>query len=71
MSKPNCDCLAPLYRRFEAGEDPERVMPWDIDALSDECAVELCMMYLKYGGTKRAKYMEDIIRVAGRKNDRR
>lgn len=64
MSKPNCDCLAPFYRRFEAGEDPERVMPTDIDGLPEACAIELCMMYLKYGGEKRAKYIKAVIHAA-------
>lgn len=61
-----CECLTPLIRRLEAGEDPDKVMPWDLSGLDQDCVAELCMMYIKYGGERRAQRARELIRHAGR-----
>lgn len=61
-----CECLSPMIRRLEAGEDPEKVMPWDLSGLDPDCVAELCMMYIKYGGQTRKERAKELIRYAGR-----
>lgn len=65
-SKPGCECLAPIIRRLEAGENPDLVVPMDISGLDPDCAAELAMMYIKYGGQTRKERSMELIRNAGR-----
>lgn len=64
MSK--CECLTPFIQRLEAGEDPEKVLPWDLSGVDPECIAELCMIYVKYGGQTRKERARELIRNAGR-----
>lgn len=66
MNKPNCDCLAPIIRRLEAGENPDLVVPMDISGLDPVCAAELAMMYIKYGGQTRKERSLELIRNVSR-----
>lgn len=65
MSKKTCEAIAYTIKRLEKGEDPELVIPYDLSGFSVECRTELLMMYLKYGGTKRAPKVRELLN-AGR-----
>lgn len=50
-----CEFIDQITARLHAGEDPEKVVPYDLQGLSASCRKEVYMLYLKYGGNERRR----------------
>lgn len=50
-----CNTLEKIYKRFEAGEDIENIIPYDLSGFSKECIIEIFALYIKYGKNEERK----------------
>lgn len=55
MNELDCKFIEKITARLHAGEDPEKVVPYDLQGLSPQCRREVYMLYLKYGGNERRR----------------
>lgn len=45
----NCGTIKELTMLLENGADAEKVIPYDLSNLSQECILEILLLYIKYG----------------------
>ena len=50
-----CEFIEQITARLHAGEDPEKVVPYDLQGLPPSCRKEVYMLYLKFGGNERRR----------------
>lgn len=55
MNSRDCEFIEKITARLHAGEDPETVVPYDLQGLSPQCRREVYMLYLKFGGNERRR----------------
>ena len=55
MNDEVCRIIEKINRRLMNGEDPERVIPYDVSGFPPQVRRELCMLYIKFGGDARRK----------------
>ena len=55
MNDEVCRIIEKINRRLMNGEDPERVIPYDVSGFPPEVRRELGMLYIKFGGDERRK----------------
>mgnify|MGYP006969210497 FL=1 len=55
MNDEVCRIIERINRRLMNGEDPERVIPYDVSGFPPQVRRELGMLYIKFGGDERRK----------------
>ena len=55
MNDEVCRIIEKINRRLMNGEDPERVIPYDVTGFPPQVRRELGMLYIKFGGNERRK----------------
>ena len=55
MNDEVCRIIEKINRRLMNGEDPERVIPYDVAGFPPQVRRELGMLYIKFGGDERRK----------------
>lgn len=55
MNDEVCRIIEKINRRLMNGEDPERVIPYDVTGFPPQVRRELGMLYIKFGGDERRK----------------
>ena len=55
MNEEVCRIIEKINRRLMNGEDPERVIPYDVSGFPPQVRRELGMLYIKFGGDPRRK----------------
>ena len=55
MNEADCKFIEKITARLHAGEDPEKVVPYDLQGLSPQCRREVYMLYLKFGGNEKRR----------------
>ena len=55
MNDEVCRIIEKINRRLMNGEDPERVIPYDVTGFPPQVRRELGMLYMKFGGDERRK----------------
>lgn len=67
MNETDCKFIEKITERLHNGEDPEKVVPYDLQGLSAQCRREVYMLYLKFGGNeqRRASAREKYLHESG------
>lgn len=55
MNDEVCRIIEKINRRLMNGEDPERVIPYDVTGFPPQVRRELGMLYIKFGGDPHRK----------------
>lgn len=55
MNNEVCRIIEKINKRLMNGEDPERVIPYDVSGFPPQVRRELGMLYIKFGGDPRRK----------------
>lgn len=59
MNDEICRIIETINKKLMRGEDPDRVIPYDVTGFPPQVRRELAMLYIKFGGDARRK---DVIR---------
>ncbi len=55
MNDEVCRIIEVINKKLMRGEDPERVIPYDVSGFPPQVRRELGMLYIKFGGDPRRK----------------
>ena len=55
MNEEVCRIIEVINKKLMRGEDPERVIPYDVSGFPPQVRRELGMLYIKFGGDARRK----------------
>lgn len=55
MNDEVCRIIEIINKRLMRGEDPDRVIPYDVSGFPPQVRRELGMLYIKFGGDARRK----------------
>ena len=55
MNEEVCRIIEIINKRLMRGEDPDRVIPYDVSGFPPQVRRELGMLYIKFGGDPRRK----------------
>ena len=55
MNDEVCRIIEVINKKLMRGEDPERVIPYDVSGFPPQVRRELGMLYIKFGGDARRK----------------
>jgi len=55
MNDEICRIIEVINKKLMRGEDPDRVIPYDVSGFPPQVRRELGMLYIKFGGDPRRK----------------
>lgn len=55
MNEEVCRIIEVINKKLMRGEDPDRVIPYDVSGFPPQVRRELGMLYIKFGGDPRRK----------------
>lgn len=55
MNEEVCRIIEVINKKLMRGEDPDRVIPYDVSGFPPQVRRELAMLYIKFGGDARRK----------------
>lgn len=50
-----CNTIKDIVYMLASGADPEETIPYDLTGYSEECAIEICALYLAHGKDESRK----------------
>lgn len=55
MNEEVCRIIEVINKKLMRGEDPDRVIPYDVSGFPPQVRRELGMLYIKFGGNEHRK----------------
>lgn len=66
MNEEVCRIIEVINKKLMRGEDPDRVIPYDVSGFPPQVRRELGMLYIKFGGdTRRKAVVREKLKNAG------